>query len=146
MATVENLLKTKGHHVFFVTPESTVMDALKLMAEKNIGAVMVMEGNHVEGIFSERDYARRGILMGNSEKTKIKEVMSTTVYFISPNESLESCLTQMSERRVRHLPVVSEGRVTGVISIGDVVKAIIAEKQATIAGLENFLVSKDNPL
>jgi len=72
--------------------------------------------------------------------------MSTTVYFISPNESLESCLTQMSERRVRHLPVVSEGRVTGVISIGDVVKAIIAEKQATIAGLENFLVSKDNPL
>lgn len=146
MATVENLLKTKGHLVFSVTPENTVLDALKLMAEKNIGAVMVMEGNHVEGIFSERDYARRGILMGNSEKTKIKEVMSTTVYFISPNESLESCLTQMSERRVRHLPVVSEGRVTGVISIGDVVKAIIAEKQATIAGLENFLVSKDNPL
>lgn len=146
MATVENLLKTKGHLVFSVTPEDTVLDALKLMAEKNIGAVMVMEGNHVEGIFSERDYARRGILMGNSEKTKIKEVMSTTVYFISPDESLESCLTQMSDRRVRHLPVVSEGRVTGVISIGDVVKAIIAEKQATITGLENFLVSKDNPL
>jgi CBS domain-containing protein len=146
MATVENLLKTKGHFVFSVTPEDTVLDALKLMAEKNIGAVMVMEGNHVEGIFSERDYARRGILMGNSEKTKIKEVMSTTVYFISPDESLESCLTQMSDRRVRHLPVVSEGRVTGVISIGDVVKAIIAEKQATITGLENFLVSKDNPL
>lgn len=145
MATVAHLLKQKGNLVFAVSPEDTIMTALQVMAEKNIGAVLVMRGAQVVGIFSERDYARRGVLIGNSEATPIQEVMSTTVYFVSPDESIGACLAQMTEKRVRHLPIIKDGKVVGLISIGDVVKAIIAEKQSTIAGLENFLVSKDNP-
>lgn len=146
MATVEYLLKQKGNLVYTVTPDDTVLDALKIMAEQNIGAVLVMEGAQVVGIFSERDYARRGILMGNSEMTRIRDVMSTTVYFIGPEESCGAILARMTEKHIRHLPVIKDGKVVGVISIGDVVKAIIDEKQSTIIGLENFLVSKDHQL
>ncbi|MEN6570302.1 MAG: CBS domain-containing protein [Anaerolineaceae bacterium] len=145
MATVAHLLKQKGNLVFAVSPEDTVMTALQVMAEKNIGAVLVMRGAQVVGIFSERDYARRGVLIGNSEATPIQELMSTTVYFVSPDESIGNCLTQMTEKHVRHLPIIKDSKLVGLISIGDVVKAIIAEKQSTIVGLENFLVSKDNP-
>lgn len=146
MATVASLLSQKGDQVFSVTPTQTVLDALKLMAERNIGAVLVMDGQRVAGIFSERDYARRGILKGNSESTPISQVMSPTVYFINLEQSLGICLALMTEKHIRHLPVVTEGKVVGIISIGDVVKAIIEEKQSTIAGLENFLVSTQNPM
>lgn len=146
MATVASLLSQKGDQVFTVTPTQTVLDALKLMAERNIGAVLVMDGQRVAGIFSERDYARRGILKGNSESTPISQVMSPTVYFINLEQSLGICLALMTEKHIRHLPVVKEGKVAGIISIGDVVKAIIEEKQSTIAGLENFLVSTQNPM
>lgn len=129
-----------------MTPSQTVLDALKLMAERNIGAVLVMDGQRVAGIFSERDYARRGILKGNSESTPISQVMSPTVYFINLEQSLGICLALMTEKHIRHLPVVTDGKVVGIISIGDVVKAIIEEKQSTIAGLENFLVSTQNPM
>lgn len=146
MATVASLLSQKGDQVFTVTPTQTVLDALKLMAERNIGAVLVMDGQRVAGIFSERDYARRGILKGNSESTPINQVMSPTVYFINLEQSLGICLALMTEKHIRHLPVVTDGKVVGIISIGDVVKAIIEEKQSTIAGLENFLVSTQNPM
>lgn len=146
MATVAQLLKQKGNLVFAVSPEDTVLTALQVMAEKNIGAVVVMEGAQVVGIFSERDYARRGILIGNSEATKMREVMSTTVYFVSPGESLGNCLAQMTDKHIRHLPIIKDDKLVGLISIGDVVKAIIEEKQSTIVGLENFLVSTNNPL
>ncbi len=145
MATVAHLLTKKGRQVYSVAPHQTVMDALHLMDEKNIGAVLVMEGQHVAGIFSERDYARRGILKGNSEKTPLHQVMSTTVFFIDPDQSVGACLSMMTDKHVRHLPVMKDDQVVGVISIGDVVKAIIEEKQSTIVGLENFLVSKENP-
>ena len=146
MATVEHLLKQKGNLVYTVTPDDTVLKALKVMAEQNIGAVLVMESGQVVGIFSERDYARRGILMGNSEMTRIRDLMSTTVFYIGPEESCGTVLGRMTEKHIRHLPVIKDEKVIGVISIGDVVKAIIAEKQSTIVGLENFLVSKDNQL
>jgi CBS domain-containing protein len=146
MATVASLISQKGNQVFTMTPDQTVLDALKLMAERNIGAVLVMESERVVGIFSERDYARRGILKGNSESTPLNQVMSTTVFFINLNTSLGACLAQMTDKHIRHLPVVDEGKVVGIISIGDVVKAIIDEKQSTIAGLENFLVSTQNPM
>ena len=146
MATVASLISQKGDQVFTVTPNQTVLDALKLMAERNIGAVLVMDGQKVAGIFSERDYARRGILKGNSENTPINQVMSPTVYFINLEQSLGGCLALMTEKHIRHLPVMKEGKVAGIISIGDVVKAIIDEKQSTIAGLENFLVSTQNPM
>ena len=146
MATVEHLLKQKGNLVYTVTPDDTVLKALKVMAEQNIGAVLVMESGQVVGIFSERDYARRGILMGNSEMTRIRDMMSTTVYYIGLEESCGAILARMTEKHIRHLPVIKDGKVVGVISIGDVVKAIIDEKQSTIIGLENFLVSKDNQL
>ena len=145
MATVAHLLSKKGRQVFTATPNQTVMDALRLMDEKNIGAVVVMDGERVAGIFSERDYARRGILKGNSETVPLNRVMSTTVFSIDPDQSVVACLSLMTEKHVRHLPVLKEGKLVGIISIGDVVKAIIEEKQSTIVGLENFLVSKQNP-
>jgi len=145
MATVAHLLSKKGRQVFTMTPDQTVMDALRMMDEKNIGAVVIVEGQHVVGIFSERDYARRGILKGNTEKTPLSQVMSTTVFSIDPDQSVGACLGTMTDRHIRHLPVMKEGRLVGIISIGDVVKAIIEEKQSTIVSLENFLVSNENP-
>ncbi|KAF0112189.1 MAG: signal transduction protein [Chloroflexi bacterium] len=143
MATVETILKTKGKAVYSVTPATTILDALKLMAEKDIGAVMVMEGDKVMGIFSERDYARRGTLQGNPVTTPVKDVMTHKVYYVGPEQSAEACMAQMIDKHFRHLPVVKDGKVVGVISIGDVVKTILSDKETLIKGLENFLVGRD---
>jgi CBS domain-containing protein len=143
MATVESILINKGHAVYSVKPEATILDALKLMTEKQVGAVMVMDGDIVKGIFSERDYARRGTLLGNPVTTPVKDVMTSKVYYVSPEQSAETCMAQMSDKRIRHLPVVKDGKVVGVISIGDVVKTLLQDKDALIKGLENYMLGQE---
>lgn len=140
MATVASILKEKGNLVFSVTPDTTIFDCLKLMAEKKIGSVLVMQDENVVGIFSERDYARRGILQGNDEHTAVKSVMTDRVYYVSPDQSAQACMAQMSDKRIRHLPVVEKNKVVGVISIGDVVKSMLEDKETLIKGLENYIL------
>lgn len=143
MTIVRQILQTKGYKVFSINPDDTVLDALKLMEREEIGAVLVMEGDKVVGIFSERDYARRGILKGRDANTPVKELMTRAVYYVSPDQTLEDCMAQMSDKRIRHLPVVQEGKVIGVVSIGDVVKTIIGNQQDRIRGLENYILGHE---
>jgi CBS domain-containing protein len=138
MATVESMLDDKGKVIFSLSPEKTIHDALKLMADKDVGAVLIMEGEKLLGIFTERDYARKGNLKGNSETTALQDVMTRQVYFVSPDQSAEACMAQMIDKHFRHLPVVKDGKVVGVISIIDVIKTVVSDKEALIAGMENF--------
>lgn len=125
---------------FTVTPEHMVIDALALMAEKNIGAVMVMDGPRLAGIFSERDYARKGIIAGRKAKsTPVTEVMTANVFFVSPDMDIEDCMQLFSDKRIRHLPVLDHGLVVGMISIGDVVTAIMNEQKSHINFLEQYI-------
>jgi CBS domain-containing protein len=140
MKTVRDIIETKGRDVWSIPPEATVFDALKTMADKNVGALLVLDGEIVAGILSERDYARKVILHGRSSKElKVKEIMSSKVYFVSPEQNIEDCMTLFTNKRVRHLPVLENERLAGVISIGDVVKAIITEQKSTIKHLENYI-------
>ncbi|HVN78674.1 MAG TPA: CBS domain-containing protein [Terriglobia bacterium] len=140
MKTVNQLLHTKGREVWSVTPGTSVFDALKLMADKNVGAVLVMEGSQLAGIFSERDYARKVILKGKSSKEMtVQEIMTEKVDCISLSQTVRECMTLMTEKHHRHLPVVDEERVVGMISIGDVVKAIISDQEFTIEQLESYI-------
>jgi len=140
MATVRDMLKTKGSEVWSVAPDTTVYDALKLMAEKNIGAVLVMEADKVVGILSERDYARKIVLMGRaSADTPAREIMTSRVMCVRPQETAEECMALMTEKKVRHLPVLEDDRLVGIISIGDVVKATIAQKEFIIGQLEEYI-------
>src|SRR5438874_10876209 len=140
MKTVRQLLRTKGHEVLSVAPDTAVFEALQLMAEKNVGAVLVLEGERLVGILSERDYARKVILKGKSSKeTPVREIMSSHVLYVRPEQTLEDCMALMTDKHVRHLPVLDQGKVIGVISIGDVVKALIAEQQFIIAQLQNYI-------
>ena len=143
MATVKSILENKGHAVFALPPQATILDALKLMAEKEIGAVLVMEGETVKGIFSERDYARRGTLVGNPVTTPLKDVMTQRIFYVSPEQSAETCMAQMSDKHIRHLPVLKDNKVVGVISVGDIVKSVLKDKDATIQGLENFILGQE---
>lgn len=140
MTHVTQCLQSKGKRVWSIHPEASVFEALGMMAEKNIGAVLVMDGDSLEGIFSERDYARKVILRGRSSKEiAVKEVMTAKVICIEPNLSLDDCMALMTEKRIRHLPVLDEGKVVGLISIGDVVKQIIADKEFVIEQLEHYI-------
>jgi CBS domain-containing protein len=140
MKTVRDLLKAKGRDIWSVTPETTVYDTLRLMADKNIGAVLVLDGGQPVGIFTERDYARQVILKGKASRdTPVHEVMTTRVVFVRPEQNIEECMALMTDKRCRHLPVLDEGRLAGVLSIGDVVKAVISEKQFIIEQLENYI-------
>ncbi len=143
MAIVRQILQTKGYDVYSVTPEATILDALKEMERRGIGAVLVMSGDKVQGIFSERDYARRGVLKGRDVSTPVEQVMTKTVYYVSPAESVEECMAQMADKKIRHLPVVEDGKVVGLISIGDVVNAIITNQKSLIHGLENYILGRD---
>ncbi|MEM5776488.1 MAG: CBS domain-containing protein [Anaerolineaceae bacterium] len=143
MTTVRQVLNQKNGDVYFVEPHDTILDALRLMAEKDIGAVLVMENDQVKGIFSERDYARRTRLKGKTSDEPVSEVMTRTVYYISPDDSMEACMAQMTDKHIRHLPVVERGYVIGVISIGDVVKAIISNQKSLIEGLQNYIMGTE---
>jgi len=140
MATVASILNVKGNKVFSVSPETPIVDCLKLMSEKGIGSVLVLRDEKVMGIFSERDYARRGILQGNHEQTPVEKVMTTKVYYVRPEETVEACMAQMSDKHIRHLPVVKGDKVVGVISIGDVVTSLLEDKESLIKGLENYIL------
>jgi CBS domain-containing protein len=140
MITVGHILKEKGNQIWSVSPDTMVFDALNLMAEKNLGAVLVIEGGKIAGILSERDYARKVILKGKSSKeTPVKEIMTKDVLFVRPNHSIEECMALMTEKHIRHLPVLDGEQLAGVISIGDVVKAVISDQEYTIKQLENYI-------
>lgn len=142
MKLVRHILDSKGDEIWHITPKDSVLDAIKLMAEKKIGALLVMENENLSGIVSERDYARKVILQGKSSKeTPVRDIMTAEVTFTNPLETVEKCMALMTEKRMRHLPVVEDGKVIGVISIGDLVKAIIAEQQFHIDQLESYIAS-----
>jgi CBS domain-containing protein len=129
MCLVSQILQSKGHDVWFVGPQTTVFDAVKLMSEKGVGALLVMENNKMVGIITERDYARKVILAGKSSRqTPVKDVMTKRVLWVAPERTVEECMALMTDKRVRHLPVVDNTQVVGMVSIGDLVKAIIAEQ------------------
>ena len=142
MKTVRDVLDKKGVQVWWVGPGMTVYETLQLMAEKEIGAVLVMEADRPVGIFSERDYARQVILKGKASKdTPVRDVMTSRVVFARLEQTLEDCMALMTDKRIRHLPVLVEGRVHGILSIGDVVKAVISEKEFIISQLETYITS-----
>jgi CBS domain-containing protein len=140
MKTVKQILRDKGGNVLSIEPAATVFDALKLMAEKNVGALLVLEKGKVVGILSERDYARKVILQGKSSlKTPVRDIMTERVMFIRPEQTVEECMALMTEKHIRHLPVLLEDQLVGVVSIGDLVKASIDEKDFMIKQLENYI-------
>ena len=140
MQTVRQLLQEKGHVIWSIGPDESVYDAVKLMAEKGIGALIVVDRAKTVGLLSERDYARKVILVGRSSKeTKIREIMTTQVISADPHQSVQECMTIMTEKRIRHLPVMEDDQLIGMISIGDLVKAIIAEQQFVISQLEHYI-------
>jgi len=142
MITVRQLLDRKGRQIFSIAPGTAVLEAIRLMAERHVGALLVMEGESLSGIVSERDYARKVILMGRSSAdTPVRDIMTVAVITVQPETPVEECMQVMTERRVRHLPVVEAGRVVGMVSIGDLVKAVIAEQQQHIEQLESYIHS-----
>jgi CBS domain-containing protein len=143
MNTVRRLLQAKGHDVWSTRPDVSVFDALQLMAEKNVGALVVIEEERVIGIFSERDYARKVVLKGKaSRETPVSEIMTPNPFTVRPDQTVEECMAAMTEKHIRHLPVVDNGRLVGIISIGDVVKEVIAEQTATITHLQDYIVGR----
>lgn len=145
MMTIDELLRTKEiKEVWSVTPEQAVYLALQVMAQKDIGAVLVVENDHIAGIFSERDYARRIILQGKSSlATPVREVMTAGIVTITPEATVEECMELMTNHHIRHLPVLRDGRLVGLVSIGDIVAAIIQGQAKMITSLENYIVGAD---
>jgi len=140
MTTINQLLKAKGHGYLCVGPDDTVYAAIKLMADEDVGSLLVMDGDVLVGIVTERHYARDVMLKGRtSPQTLVRDIMETQVACVEPNETVEACLRLMTEERVRHLPVVDGGRVAGIVSIGDLVKSIIDEQRFTIVQLETYI-------
>ena len=140
MKTVKQILDAKGREVWSVGPDDTVYDAIKLMADKSIGALLVLRDGKLKGIVTERDYARKVVLTGKSSSdSPVKQIMETSVLCVCPNQPVEECMALMTEKRVRHLPVVNDKRVEGIVSIGDLVKAVISEQKFIIEQLENYI-------
>ena len=138
--TIGEILSHKGTQVWSVSPDTTVFDAIQMMAEKNVGALLVVDNSKLIGIISERDYTRKVILQGKASKqTAVKEILSSHLVEVSPAHSVEECLRLMTDRRVRHLPVLEEGRIVGVISIGDLVNWIISAQSTTINQLQTYI-------
>lgn len=138
--TAGDLLKAKGYQVWAISPHAMVYEALQLLNEKNVGALLVFESERLIGIFSERDYARKLVLKGKfSKNTHVSEVMTDEVTTIAPEDSIEQCMEMMTNKRIRHLPVIEGDRVVGVISIGDIVKAIISDQKSTIGLLNEYI-------
>jgi CBS domain-containing protein len=140
MKTVMQLLQAKGREIHSIAPDARVFDALKLMAGNNVGALVVLENNQLAGIFSERDYARKVILHGkSSHDLLVSEIMTARVITVHPGQTVEECMALMTEKRIRHLPVTDGERLIGVLSIGDLVKEVIAEQEQTIKQLESYI-------
>ncbi|HJQ64264.1 MAG TPA: CBS domain-containing protein [Burkholderiales bacterium] len=142
MKTVRQLLQAKGSAVYSVSPDARVFEALKLMAEKEVGALVVLERGKLAGILSERDYARKVILHGkSSHDIPVREIMTEDVVTVQPGQTVDQCMALMTSRRIRHLPVVEDGKLAGIVSIGDLVKEVIAEQEQTIRQLETYIHS-----
>ena len=140
MKTVRHILDDKGHEVWCVRPDDTVFESLRRMADKGVGALLVMDGEKLVGIVTERDYARKVILEGKSSKTlHVRDVMTTRVLCVTPDRNVDECMALMTDKRVRHLPVLDQKRVVGVVSIGDLVKATIGEQQDLIDQLQHYI-------
>jgi CBS domain-containing protein len=143
MRNVKDILQEKGTQVYAISPDAKVYEALQLMADKNVGALMVMEGDRVVGLISERDYARKIVLKGKfSKDVPVHEIMTADIVRIGPDRDVENCMELMTDKRVRHLPVFENDRLMGIISIGDIVKAIIEHKEEIIAQLEGYIKGK----
>jgi CBS domain-containing protein len=142
MKNVAQLLEGKGREVHTIGPDARVIDALRLMAEKDVGALIVTEGGKPSGIISERDYARKVILHGkSSQDIAVREIMTSKLVTVQPRQTVEECMALMTSKRIRHLPVIEGERLVGVLSIGDLVKEVIAEQEATIKQLESYIHS-----
>jgi len=140
MLQVKHLLADKGNRVFSIGPDEAVLVAVRMMADRHIGALLVMTGNELAGIVSERDYARKIILQGRaSSETPIRDIMTSPVVTVGPNDSIDTCMRVCTERRIRHLPVVEGGKVVGVLSIGDLVKAVISAQSQEIEQLQRYI-------
>jgi CBS domain-containing protein len=140
MQTIRDILRAKGTDVWCVEPDATVFDALRRMADKEIGALVVTEGAQVVGLISEREYARKVVLAGRtSPTTLVREIMITPVMYIHLDQTIEECMSLMTEKRTRHLPVIEDGKLVGLISIGDIVKSIIADQQFLIEQLVRYV-------
>ena len=140
MTTIRQLLDTKGSDVWKITADANVFDALRLMAEKNVGALLVFDRNKIVGIFSERDYARKVILKGkNSRECSVSEIMTGKVVYVRPSQTIEETMALMTDKHVRHLPVCEKDEIFGIVSIGDVVKAMISDQEFIIGQLENYI-------
>jgi CBS domain-containing protein len=140
MTTVRHVLDQKGHHVHFIHPDASVFDALKMMAENNIGSLVVLEDGKLVGVITERHYAREIILKGRtSPGTLVRDIMSTKVIYARPDQSVEECMAVMTARAVRHLPVLEGARLVGIVSIGDMVKSVIDDQKFIIEQLEHFI-------
>ena len=141
--TVGSVLKRKGSEVWFVTPDQTVYEAIERMADKAVGALLVISDGKLVGIISERDYARKVILKGRSSRTTlVKEIMTSPVIFVTSDQAVDQCMDIMTRSRIRHLPIVENEKVLGVISIGDLVKWVVTEQEETIEHLQNYIASK----
>ncbi|MDR3573351.1 MAG: CBS domain-containing protein [Anaerolineaceae bacterium] len=144
MATVQNLLDRKGITVWSIAPGASVESALSLMSQKDIGALLVMDAGKIVGIFSERDYVRKIISNARiSMATPVKEFMSHPVFYVSPQQTVDDCMSLMTAKHIRHLPVMDGEKLAGLISIGDVVKQVITEKEGTIQDLENYITGRE---
>ena len=142
MKNVKNIIQNKSKSIYSVTPQTSVLDALQVMMDKNISALLVTEGPELKGIFTERDYARKIILQGKASKeTSIQEVMTAKLETVKLNTSIEHCMQIMTKQHIRHLPIVEDGIVVGMISIGDLVKFIIEDQKQTIEQLQNYISS-----
>jgi CBS domain-containing protein len=142
MRSVRQLLEAKAPEIIAIDPDSAVIDAIRLMAEKRIGAVLVMQGTRLVGILSERDYARKIVLQGRSSSdTPVRDIMTADVLTVGLDDTAEHCMQVVTERRIRHLPVVQQGEVVGVVSIGDLVKAVIEDQQLELDQLQRYIAS-----
>ena len=140
MTTIAQLLNAKGDQIWSVEPKATIFEALEIMSEKEIGALLVMEDGKLTGIFSERDYARKVILKGKSSKeTPVGELMTKKVFYIDSQKTINDCMAMMTAKRIRHVPVIEDNQVMGIVTIGDVVNQIISEQKVTINHLENYI-------
>ncbi len=140
MKLVKHLLDSKDSEIVSIVADASVLDAIKLMADRSVGSLLVMDGDQLEGIVTERDYARKVIIKGRaSESTQVGEIMTTSIFTATSEQTVRECMAVMSEKRIRHLPIVDDGRVSGIISIGDLVQAIIAEQQEEIEHLEHYI-------